>query len=143
MHRHMPLSSTMIRAIAVLAMLAITPFEAVAPLPAAFERLGRSVGAADRLFEVIDAKPPTSPPEQPVPIPANRTLSVHGAMVVSASGDRILGPIDLTIPPGSRIGIVGETGAGKTLLLGALQLLTGEPARRDRPGVVAGLLSDR
>jgi thiol reductant ABC exporter CydC subunit len=102
--------------VAVLAMLAITPFEAVAPLPAAFERLGRSLGAADRLFEVIDAKPPTSSPEQPVSIPANRTLSVQGATVMSASGNRILGPIDLTIRPGSRVGIVGETGAGKTTL---------------------------
>jgi thiol reductant ABC exporter CydC subunit len=102
--------------VAVLAMLAISPFEAVAPLPSAFERLGRSLGAADRLFEVIDAKSPTQPPEQPVPIPANRTLNVQGAVVTSASGTRILGPIDLTVRPGARIGIVGETGAGKTTL---------------------------
>jgi thiol reductant ABC exporter CydC subunit len=102
--------------VAVLAMLAITPFESVAPLPAAFERLGRSLGATDRLFEVIDAEPPTSPPEQPVPIPAGRTLNVRDAIVMSANGSRILGPIDLTVRPGARVGIVGETGAGKTTL---------------------------
>lgn len=102
--------------VAVLAMLAITPFEAVAPLPSAFERLGRSLGAADRLFEVIDAEPSTAPAERPVPIPLNTTLSVQGAVVTATSGERILGPIDLSVRPGARIGIVGETGAGKTTL---------------------------
>ena len=102
--------------VAVLAMLAITPFEAVAPLPSAFERLGRSLGAADRLFEVNDAESPTSTPEQPVPIPPNATLNVQGAVVIAPGGDRILGPIDLAVRPGARIGIVGETGAGKTTL---------------------------
>ena len=102
--------------VAVLAMLAITPFEAVAPLPSAFERLGRSLGAADRLFEVIDAESPTSPPEQPVPIPPNATLNVQRVAVIGPSGNRILGPVDLTVRPGARIGIVGETGAGKTTL---------------------------
>ena len=102
--------------VAVLAMLAITPFEAVAPLPSAFERLGRSLGAADRLFEVIDAQSSTAPAERPVPIPLNATLSVQGAVVTATSGERILGPIDLSVRPGVRIGIVGETGAGKTTL---------------------------
>ena len=102
--------------VAVLAMLAITPFEAVAPLPSAFERLGRSLGAADRLFEVVDAESPTTPPEQPVPIDPNATLRVQGAVVTAPSGQRILGPIEFTVWPGARIGIVGETGAGKTTL---------------------------
>lgn len=102
--------------VAVLAMLAITPFEAVAPLPSAFERLGRSLGAADRLFEVIDAESLTAPAERPVPIPPNATLSVQGVVVTAPSGERILGPIDVFVRPGARIGIVGETGAGKTTL---------------------------
>lgn len=102
--------------VAVLAMLAITPFEAVAPLPSAFERLGRSLGAADRLFEVIDAESPTSPPLDPLPIPATPTLEIRGVTVTTQSGERILGPIDLTVRPGARIGIIGETGAGKTTL---------------------------
>ena len=102
--------------VAVLAMLAITPFEAVAPLPSAFERLGRSLGAADRLFEVIDAESLTAPAERPVPIPPNATLSVQGVVVAAPSGERILGPIDVSVRPGARIGIVGETGAGKTTL---------------------------
>lgn len=102
--------------VAVLAMLAITPFESVATLPAAFERLGRSLGAADRLFEVIDGESPTVESEHPVPIPPAPALVVRGAVVTAAHGDRILGPIDLELLPGMRLGVVGETGAGKTTL---------------------------
>ena len=102
--------------VAVLAMLAITPFEAVAPLPAAFERLGRSLGAADRLFEVVDAESPTAPPESPTAVPDDPEIRVDGAVVIASAGERILGPIDLLIRPGERLGIIGETGAGKTTL---------------------------
>jgi thiol reductant ABC exporter CydC subunit len=107
--------------VAVLAMLAITPFEAVAPLPAAFERLGRSLGAADRLFEVVDAESPTAPPESPMAIPDDPEIRVDGAVVIASTGERILGPIDLSIRPGERIGIIGETGAGKTTLAHVLR----------------------
>lgn len=102
--------------VAVLAMLAITPFEAVAPLPAAFERLGRSLGASDRLFDVIDAESPIVRSEHPIAIPADPVIKVDGVVVDTDSGERILGPIDLEITPGARIGVVGETGAGKTTL---------------------------
>jgi ABC-type multidrug transport system fused ATPase/permease subunit len=101
--------------------LAITPFEAVAPLPAAFERLGRSLGAADRLFEVVDAESPTAPPESPMAIPDDPEIRVDGAVVIAPTGERILGPIDLSIRPGERIGIIGETGAGKTTLAHVLR----------------------
>lgn len=102
--------------VAVLAMLAITPFESVATLPSGFERLGRSLGAADRLFEVIDGESPIVEPGHPLPIPTEATLAVQQATVTVASGDRILGPVDLEIDPGMRVGVVGETGAGKTTL---------------------------
>ena len=102
--------------VAVLAMLAITPFEAVAPLPSAFERLGRSLGAADRLFEVVDAESPITRSGNPTAIPVDSVVKADGVAVDTESGNRILGPIDLEIAPGSRIGIVGETGAGKTTL---------------------------
>jgi len=42
---------------------------------------------------------------------------------------------DARLEPGSGLVVVtGETGAGKTMLLGALQLLAGDSARRDRVG---------
>jgi len=102
--------------VAVLAMLAITPFESVATLPSGFERLGRSLGAADRLFEVIDSTSPTIPSEHPVSIPGDPTIALRGVVATVENGERILGPIDFEIRPGARVGVVGETGAGKTTL---------------------------
>jgi ABC-type multidrug transport system fused ATPase/permease subunit len=43
-------------------------------------------------------------------------LKVDRAEVIVASGERILGPIELSLSPGTRIGVIGETGAGKTTL---------------------------
>jgi DNA repair protein RecN (Recombination protein N) len=43
--------------------------------------------------------------------------------------------LEAHIEPGpGLVAVTGETGAGKTLLLGALRLLRGDPARRDRVG---------
>ena len=54
-------------------------------------------------------------------------LAVHNLGVIADAR------VDLS--PGLVV-VTGETGAGKTLLLGALRLLLGEQARRDRrPGV--------
>ena len=48
---------------------------------------------------------------------------------------------DAAIEPSAGFVVVtGETGAGKTLLLGALRLLLGEPARRDHVGPAGGEL---
>ena len=102
--------------VAVLAMLAVTPFEAAAPLPPAFERLGRSLGSTNRLFEIIDADPPVAEPVVATPMPDTGTIAVVGATAYGRDGTRILGPIDLTVRPGSRLGIIGETGSGKTTL---------------------------
>jgi len=45
---------------------------------------------------------------------------------------------DARLEPGQGLVVVtGETGAGKTMLLGALQLLAGDTARRDRVGPAA------
>ena len=46
---------------------------------------------------------------------------------------------EASIEPGpGLIALTGETGAGKTLLLGALRLLRGDQARTDRIGPAAG-----
>ena len=42
--------------LAVLALATLSSFEAVTPLPAAFQHLGANLEAAERLFEPIDAR---------------------------------------------------------------------------------------
>jgi ABC-type multidrug transport system fused ATPase/permease subunit len=54
-------------------------------------------------------------------IPDDPEIRVDGAVVIAPTGERILGPIDLSIRPGERIGIIGETGAGKTTLAHVLR----------------------
>ena len=39
-----------------------------------------------------------------------------------------LGEIDITIPKGVIVGLIGETGAGKSIILGAIGLLLGQRA---------------
>ncbi len=43
-------------------------------------------------------------------------------------GTPVLDDIDFTVPAGARLGILGETGAGKSMLLSALDMVCGAPA---------------
>jgi ABC-type bacteriocin/lantibiotic exporter with double-glycine peptidase domain len=72
-----------------------------------------------RLIEPLDA-----PVELETPRPARRgssgvTITFDRASF-SASGHAILTDVDLVIPAGLRVGIVGSSGAGKSTLVGAL-----------------------
>jgi ABC-type Mn2+/Zn2+ transport system ATPase subunit len=50
-------------------------------------------------------------------------IELRGA-TVHRGRQRVLGPLDLRIPEGSFVGVVGANGAGKTMLLRALAGLT-------------------
>ena len=89
---------------------------------AALESMARDLNDGARL--------PPPPTEAPVPLPLTRTLVLEGigyrypgASVAGLAG------IDLTIPAGSTVGVVGRTGSGKTTLadvmLGLLPPSTG------------------
>ncbi len=59
------------------------------------------------------------------------------AVQVELSGNPVLGPLDLTLQPGSFVGIVGPNGSGKTTLLrtltGAVRPVQGEILLNERP----------
>ena len=63
---------------------------------------------------------------------AKEAAILHG--VQKHYKDFTLGPIDLTVPTGTIVGLVGENGAGKTT---PLKILCGE-SRRRRHGLAAG-----
>ena len=52
--------------LAFIALVVLGSFEAVAPLGAAFQVLGRSVGAGERLFEITDSEPQVTDPPEPL-----------------------------------------------------------------------------
>ena len=96
-------------------------FEAVAPLPAAFQALGETLAAARRIFILIDAKPEVAEPLQEAAMPHRLDIRIRGLrMRYAADGPWALDGIDLDLPRGRRLGIVGVSGSGKTSLFNVL-----------------------
>lgn len=92
-------------------------FEAVAPLPEAFQHLPESLAAARRLFEVVDAEPAVHDPANPSSPPGKLNLSVRGLSFRYGPGEPwALSNLNFDLQPGGRIAVVGPSGAGKTTL---------------------------
>jgi ATPase subunit of ABC transporter with duplicated ATPase domains len=78
-----------------------------------------------------------------VPSPSTASLVARG-LTVERSSNLVLDGVDLTIGPGSRIGVVGPNGAGKSTLLQALAGLIdldGGSVERTPPGATVGYLA--
>ncbi len=77
----------------------------------------RCVDAAQRVFEIIDAKPDVTDPESPVTLsPLRGEIRVKDVWFEYDPATPILKGIDLTVGAGQMLGIVGKTGAGKSTL---------------------------
>lgn len=107
--------------LALLALFTLAAFEAVAPLPAAFQHLGGTLAAARRLFEIVDAEPAVMDPPGPSPQPKRFDLEVSGLCFSYPGSSRpALAGIDLRVPQGGRVAVVGATGSGKSTLFNLL-----------------------
>ncbi len=101
-----------------LALGALAAFEAVGPLPQAFQHLGGMRAAARRIFEILDRPPPIAEPTRSPRRPARLDLALRGVRLrYSELGPWALDGLDLAIGEGERIAIVGRSGAGKTSLV--------------------------
>ena len=110
-----------------LALVPLAAFELVSGLPAATQALHRVRGSATRIFAITDAPDviaepavPASPPVPPIDLevrslsagyPVSSSTVARGA---DAGEHLALRDVELSLPPGKRIGIVGPSGAGKT-----------------------------
>ncbi len=108
--------------LAVLVLLPLAAFEAVAGLPLAAQFLHRTSRSAVRVCEVLDAPEPVVEPAHPLPVPdAPYDVEVRGLSARwSASGPLVLRDVDLSLPAGRRVAVVGPSGAGKSTLAAVL-----------------------
>jgi thiol reductant ABC exporter CydC subunit len=126
--------------LALLVMAVMSSFEAVLPLPSAFQYLENSLAAARRLFEIVDVepavdqgigevgsgelgsgeRPPAATPQFPnSPIPQFPTYNLHVQnlrFAYEAGGPPALDGISFDLPQGGYLAVVGPSGAGKTTL---------------------------
>jgi len=77
----------------------------------------RCVDAAQRVFEIIDAKADIEEPENPIILEDFKgEITVKNAWFQYEPAKPILKGMDLHVPAGQTLGLVGKTGAGKTTL---------------------------
>jgi ATP-binding cassette subfamily C protein CydC len=107
--------------LAMLALFALASFEAVMPLPLAFQTLGETLAAARRIFSLADMPPAVAEPEQPLPVPETLHFVFKGVdFRYQPEGTDVLHNISLDLPPAHKLAIVGATGSGKSTLASLL-----------------------
>src|SRR3954469_3062973 len=84
----------------------------------------RAVASGARVFEVLDRQPEMIVPEDAPELPAgDGHVELRGVSFAYAGGEPVLRDIDLDVPAGRTIAIVGGTGSGKSTLVSLLPRL--------------------
>ena len=119
-----------------LIMLAVmASFEAVLPLPLAYQYLGQTREAGRRLLEIIDTDPQVIFTAHSVPPPRQTSVAFERVSFrYDEQGPWVLNDVDLHIPAGRRVAVIGETGCGKSTLIHLLVRFWNPAAGRIRLG---------
>ncbi len=143
--------------LAVVVFCVIGAFELVMPLPLAMQMLAKTQKAARRIRQVTEMSPAITQSKHALAMPGRYDLQLNDVSFrYPDQQDRALKNINLTIPQGSKIAIVGANGSGKTTLLQILMryydpehgsvLLAGQDFKRldaDELMTCFGVLSQR
>jgi ATP-binding cassette subfamily C protein CydC len=110
---------------AMLTVAVLASFETIMPLPGVMQRAGEMAAAARRLFQIIDAEPAVTEPVVTADLgevfPGPVSVSIRDLRFRYGPGQPwVFDGLSLDIPAGSRLGIVGPTGAGKSSIVNVL-----------------------
>jgi ATP-binding cassette subfamily B protein len=81
-----------------------------------FAQLPRATAAASRIQTLLAEDPEIAEPSDPRPLPPGRGEVRFHDVAFSYGGPAVLRGVDLTIPGGTSVAVVGATGSGKTTL---------------------------
>ena len=103
----------------------ITIAAAIGALASFFSSYQEAVGAAERVFEILEMRPSIADPERPAPLasPARGAVAFEGVCFRYQSDQSLpwtLDSIDLRCAPGEVVALVGPSGGGKTTLVSLL-----------------------
>jgi ATP-binding cassette subfamily C protein CydC len=104
--------------LALIALAILASFEAVLPLPTAYQYLGRTREAGRRLLEIVDMQPQITYPDTSVALCMQPEVTFENiSFRYSENAPWVLKDVSLQIPAGRRIAVIGETGSGKSTLI--------------------------
>jgi ATP-binding cassette subfamily B multidrug efflux pump len=79
--------------------------------------------SAERIVEIVDEKPDIVSPADPIREVKDGSISFEGVYFAYNEGKNVLQDINLNIPSGSTLGIIGSTGSSKTTLVSLIARL--------------------
>jgi ATP-binding cassette, subfamily C, bacterial CydC len=99
----------------------LASFEAVQPLPGAYQFLEQCGEASRRIYEVIEERPLVKNPIDPLPIPAAPCYAFRNVSFAYPGACKlVLRDVSFDLPFGQRIAIVGRSGVGKSTVVNLL-----------------------
>ena len=104
--------------LALLTLTVMASFEAIFPLPLAYQYLGQTWEAGRRLLEIVATEPVVIFPDQSI-LPARQINLTFESVSFRyhAKAPWALREIDFHLPSGRRLAVIGETGSGKSTLI--------------------------
>ncbi len=104
--------------LAMIALAILASFEAVLPLPTAYQYLGRTREAGRRLLEIVDMQPQITYPDTSVALCMQPDVTFENiSFRYSENAPWALRDVNMQIPAGHRVAVIGETGSGKSTLI--------------------------
>ncbi|WP_432695384.1 heme ABC transporter ATP-binding protein/permease CydC [Marinobacterium sp. YM272] len=106
--------------LAMLLFCVLAAFEAVMPLPLAYQYLGKTCEAAQRLDQVVNRQAPSVFPASGIEPPQPGRLSFSNVSFSYTTARTALDGVDLSIEPGEKVVVLGHSGSGKSSLISLL-----------------------